>query len=145
MRRAEYFASPHDLKTLTVQQVMQDAVWTVSPHTKGSVVAEILTERNFGSVPVVKEDRTLVGLISEFDLLRAMDQEKDLREITAADIMTRDVVTVTEDALVKDLIHLFQERHLIRVPVVKGKALVGIVARRDALFGYVRGTATYWP
>lgn len=145
MRRAEYFASSHNPKTLTVQQVMQDAVWTVSPQTKGSIVAEILTERNFGSVPVVKEDRTLVGLVSEFDLLRVMDQEKDLREITAADIMARDVVTVTEDTLVKDLVRLLQERHLIRVPVVKGKTLVGIVARRDAVFGYVQATAKYWP
>lgn len=145
MRRAEYFASPHDVKTLMVQQIMQDAVWTVSQDTKGSTVAEILTERNFGSLPVVKEDRTLVGLISEFDLLRVMDQEKDLREVTAADIMTRDVVTVTEDMPVRNLIHLLQERHLIRVPVVKGKTLVGVVARRDALFGYVKATAKYWP
>ncbi|OGW65888.1 MAG: hypothetical protein A3H49_07535, partial [Nitrospirae bacterium RIFCSPLOWO2_02_FULL_62_14] len=108
-------------------------------------VAEIMAERNFGSVPVVKEDRTLVGLISEFDLLRVIDQEKDLSKVTAADIMTQDIVTVTEDTLVKDLVHLLQERHLIRVPVVKGKTLVGVVARRDALFGYVRATATYWP
>ena len=145
MRRAEYFASSHRPKPLTVQQVMQDAVWTVNPHTKGSAVAEIMAERNFGSVPVVKEDRTLVGLISEFDLLRVIDQEKDLSKVTAADIMTQDIVTVTEDTLVKDLVHLLQERHLIRVPVVKGKTLVGVVARRDALFGYVRATATYWP
>jgi CBS domain-containing protein len=145
MRRTEYFASSHDLKTLTVQQVMEDAVWTVGPHTKGSAVAELLTERNFGSVPVVTEDRTLVGLISEFDLLRAIDQGKDLHEITAADLMTRDVVTVTEDMRATDLIGLLQERDLIRVPVVKGNTLVGIVARRDVLFGYVKATARYWP
>lgn len=145
MRRTEYFASPHDLKALTVRQVMEDAVWTVSPETKGYAVAELLTERNFGSVPVVTEDRTLVGLISEFDLLRAIAQGKDLREVAAADLMTRDVITVTEDMLATDLIGLFEERDLIRLPVVRGKTLVGIVARRDVLFGYVKATATYWP
>ena len=145
MRAAEYFANARDRNTLTVRQVMEDAVFTVSPHTKGSTIAEILTERNFGSVPVVEEDRTLVGLVSEFDLLRVMDQDKDLRQLTAMDIMTRDVVTVTEEMLVKDLVHLLQDRHLIRAPVVKGKTLVGIVARRDAVFGYVRATAYYWP
>jgi CBS domain-containing protein len=42
--------------------------------------------------------------------------------------------------------HLLQERHLIRVPVVvKGKTLIGVVARRDIVFGYVRATAIYWP
>jgi len=59
--------------------------------------------------------------------------------------MTRDIVTVTEEMLVKDVVHLLQERHLIRAPVLKGKALVGVVARRDILFGYVRATANYWP
>lgn len=145
MRAAEYFAKARDPNTLTVRQVMEDAVFTVSPHTKGSTIAEILTERNFGSIPVVEQDRTLVGLVSEFDLLRVMDQDKDLRQLTAMDIMTRDVVTVTEEMLVKDLVHLLQERHLIRAPVVKGKTLVGIVARRDAVFGYVKATAKYWP
>ncbi|MBI5854626.1 MAG: CBS domain-containing protein [Nitrospirae bacterium] len=145
MRAAEYFVNAHDPKTLTVRQVMEDAVFTVSPQTKGATIAEILTERNFGSVPVVEEDRTLLGLVSEFDLLRVMDEGKDLRQLTATDIMTRDVVTVTEEMPVKDLVHLLQARHLIRVPVVRGKSLIGIVARRDAVFGYVKATAKYWP
>jgi CBS domain-containing protein len=145
MRRAEYFANARDPKTLTVQQVMEDTVFTVSPQTKGITIAEIMTERNFGSVPVVAEDRTLLGLVSEFDLLRVMDEGKDLRQLMAKDFMTHDVVTATEEMLVKDLVPLLQARHLIRVPVVRGKSLVGIVARRDAVFGYVKATAKYWP
>jgi CBS domain-containing protein len=145
MRAAEYFANARDPKTLTVRQVMQDAVFTVSPQAKGSMVAEILTERNFGSIPVVEHDGTLVGLVSEFDLLRIMDQGKDLRQVTASEIMTRDVVTATEQMPVPELVKLLQERHLIRVPVVKDKKLVGIVARRDVVFGYVKATAYYWP
>ncbi len=58
--------------------------------------------------------------------------------------MTRNVVTVTEEMLVKDLIKLLQERHLIRTPVIRGKALVGIVSRRDAVLGYVKATSKYW-
>lgn len=147
MRRAEYMAKTCDPKTLTVHQIMEDAVFTCSPHTTGLAVAQVLTERNFGSVPVVKEDRTLVGLISEFDLLKALSNGNDLRKTTAADIMTpeEDLVTVTGDTLVMDLARILQESHLIRVPVVKGKTLVGIVARRDIVFGYVRAVAQYWP
>jgi CBS domain-containing protein len=98
---------------------MEDAVFTVSPQAKGSTLADLLAERNVGGVPVVEEDRTLVGLVSEFDLLRVMDEGKDLGELAATDIMTRDVVTVTEEMPVKDVVHLLQERHLIRVPVMK--------------------------
>ena len=147
MRLAEYMAKACDPKTLTVHQIMEDAVFTCTPGTAGVTVAQVLTERNFGSVPVVMEDKTLVGLISEFDLLKAMTDGKDLRKITAGDIMTpqEKLVTVTEETPVLDLIKILQERHLIRVPVVKGKTLVGIVARRDVVFGYVKALARYWP
>ena len=147
MRLAEYMAKGCDPKTLTVHQIMEDAVFTCTPGTAGVTVAQVLTERNFGSVPVVTEDKTLVGLISEFDLLKAMTDGKDLRKITAGDIMTpqEKLVTVTEEMPVLDLIKILQERHLIRVPVVKGKTLVGIVARRDVVFGYVKALARYWP
>lgn len=144
MRRAEYFANARDPKALTVGQVMEDAVFTVSPDTKGITIAEIMTERNFGTVPVVTEDLTLVGLVSEFDLLRVIDEGKDLRQVTAEEIMTNDVVSVTEEMPVMDLINLLQERHLVRTPVVRGKTLVGIASRRDAVFGYVKATAKYW-
>jgi CBS domain-containing protein len=145
MRKATYFTRTRDPKTLTVQDVMEDAVFTVSPQAKGSAIADILAERNVGSVAVAEEDRTLVGLDSEFDLSRVMDDGKDLGQLAATDIMTRDVVTVTEEIPVKYVVRLLQERHLIRVPVLTGKALVGVVARRDIVFGYVRATANYWP
>ena len=93
----------------------------------------------------MEEDRTLVGLVNGFDLLRVMDEGKDLGQLAATDIMTRDIVTATEEMPVKDVFYLLQERHLIRVPVLKGKALVGVVARRDILFGYVSATANDWP
>lgn len=147
MRRAEYMCEACDPKTLTVRQIMEDAVFTCTPRTTGVAVAQLLSERNFGSVPVVEEDRTLVGLISEFDLLKAMTNGKDLRTVMAGEIMTleEDLVTVTEDLPIMDLAKILQESHLIRVPVVKGKTLVGIVARRDIVFGYVKAVAHYWP
>ena len=144
MRAAEHFVNARDPKTLTVRQVMENDVYTANSDTKGIDIAETMTNGNFGAVPVVEKDFTLVGLVSEFDLLRAVEEGKDLRQITAEEIMTRNVVTVTEEMLVTDLIHLLQERHLIRTPVVRGKTLVGIVSRRDAVFGYVKATAHYW-
>ena len=144
MRATEYKVIGEDPKTLTVRQLMQNAVMTVRPETSGLTVAEILTKQNFGSVPVVDLYQTLLGLVSEFDLLEALAQGKDLREVKAEDLMTRTVVTVTEDLLFTDVMVLFQRDSLIRVPVVKGKTLVGIVARRDLLYGYAKALANYW-
>ena len=144
MRATEYKVIAEDPKTLTVRQLMQNAVMTVRPETSGLTIAEILTKQNFGSVPVVDLYQTLLGLVSEFDLVTALDDGKDLREVKAEDIMTRTVVTVTEDMLFTDLLMLFKRDSLIRVPVVRAKTLVGIVARRDLLYGYAKALANYW-
>ena len=145
MRATEYFANACDPKTLVVRQMMEDAVIKVDPKASAMAVAELLSEHNFGSVPVVEADGTLRGLVTEFDLLKTVEQGRDLREVRVMEIMTREVVTTTEDTPLMDLIHLLQERHLIRVPVVRGSKLIGIVARRDVIFGYVKARATYWP
>ncbi len=145
MRRTEYMVEPCDPASLTVGQLMEDAVVTCSPRASGLEIARILCERNLGSVPVVEEDRTLIGLVSESDLLDAMLAGKDLRKLVAADVMSDKVVTVTESMPLLDLANLFQDRYLIRVPVVRGKTLVDIVARRDIVFGYMKAVANYWP
>ena len=124
---------------------MEEDVVKVSPTSSVMAVAELLSEHHFGSVPVADSDGTLQGLVTEFDLLKALEQDKDLRKVAVSDIMTREVVTATEDMSLMNLIHLLQERHLIRVPVVRGNTLVGIVARRDVVFGYVKSQAIYWP
>lgn len=121
MRATEYFARGCDPNTLVVRQIMEDAVVTIHPTSSAMVVAEILSEHSFGSVPVVDKDRTLRGLVTEFDLLKAVEQERDLRSVLVSDIMTKDV------------------------PVVKGQKLVGMVARRDVVFAYVKARAIYWP
>ena len=145
MRKATFFTASRDPKSLRVQDVMEHSVWTVEPAMKASAVVHLLAERRIGSVPVVENGRTLVGLIGEFDLLRVLDQGGDLGRVEAKDIMTTDVITTTEESLIGDVIHLLKEQHLIRVPVVRGRQLVGIVARQDLLFGYVRATAGYVP
>ena len=81
MRKTEFLAAACDPKTLTVGQLMQDAVFTCSSRTDALTVSRLMTQRNFGSLPVVEEDRTLVGLISEYDLLQAMIEGRDLRKV----------------------------------------------------------------
>ncbi len=145
MRATEYFVHACDPKTLIVRQIMEDAVVTVSPASSAMVVAELLSEHNFGSVPVTETDGTLRGLVTEFDLLKAVEQGRDLREVSVSEIMTRDVITTTEEMPLMNLIHVLQERHLIRLPVVKDRKLIGMVARRDIVFAYVKARANYWP
>jgi len=92
-----------------------------------------MTDGNFEAVPVVGKGIMLVGLVSAFDSLQIMEEEKDLHEITVEEIMTSYVVTVTEEILVRGPIYLLQKRHLIGAPVLQGRTLVGIVKQGDVL------------
>jgi CBS domain-containing protein len=125
---------------------MEQEVVSCLPDDSGRYIASQLTKFNFGSLPVVDDGGSLVGLVSEFDLLKVLMNGRKLEEVKAGEIMTRDVKVVSEETPVYEIIRLLEKEHLIRVPVVKnGGKLVGIVARRDILFGYIKATATYWP
>ncbi len=143
MRQTEFYLTACDPKTLTVGQLMQDAVTTCTPRTDVSTIASLMTRRNLGSLPVVEQDGTLVGIVTDYDLLHAMIEGRDLRNIAAMGIMSTVPVTVTEDRTLLEVAELFQDRSLTRVPVVRNKKLVGILARRDLLFGYMKASK-YW-
>lgn len=54
--------------------------------------------------------------------------------------MSREVVTITEDTPFLDILRLLQKHHLLRVPVLSGRTLKGILARRDIVLGYIKAT-----
>jgi CBS domain-containing protein len=143
MRQTEFFLKACDPKTLTVGQLMQDAVTRCTSRTDALTLTHMMTHRNFGSMPVVEEDGTLVGIVSEYDLLQVMIEGRDLRKVLATEIMSAHPVTVTEDQTLVQVADLFQDRYLTRVPVVRSGKLVGILARRDLLFGYTQASQ-YW-
>jgi len=140
MRRSDLLTQACDPKTLTVGQVMQDAVFTCTTKTDALTIGRLMTRQNFGSLPVLEEDGTVVGLVSEYDLLQAMIDGRDLRKIKALDIMTTHPQTATESMALTEVATLFQDRYLTRLPVLREKKLVGIVARRDLLQGYMKAS-----
>ena len=143
MRQSEFYLKACDPKTLTVGQLMQDAVTQCTARTDAATLAHLMTHRNYGSVPVVDEEGTLIGIVTEYDLLQAMIDGRDLRKILATEIMSAHPLTVTEDQTLAQVADLFQDRYVTRVPVVRNKKLVGILARRDLLFGYMKASQ-YW-
>jgi CBS domain-containing protein len=143
MRKTEFLATACDPKSLTVGQLMQEAVFSCSSRADALSISRMMSQRNFGSLPVVEEDRTLVGLVSEYDLLQAMIDGRDLRKIMAVEIMSSNPVTATENMKLEEVANLFQDRYITRVPVVRNGKLVGILARRDLLFGYMKASQ-YW-
>ena len=145
MQRVEMMIGPRDFATLTAEQFMQDVVSYYHVQDRADKLAGAMTEGGFGSVPILTEDGKVAGIVSEFDLLQAISEGKDLAQIPAGEIMTTRNISVTKDTPAKQIIELLQDKHLIRVAVVDAHGkLVGIVARRDILLGYLRASKPIW-
>ncbi len=123
---------------LTVGSIMETQVQSATKDTKAEILASFMME-GFGSVPIVNEANKLVGIVSEFDLLAALRKGEKLENVTAGDILTSNPISVTKDTDVMTLVDVLQNNHLIRVPVLDNAGhLIGIVARRDLLRGYLQ-------
>ena len=126
-----------DFCRLTVVRFMERDVQYAHRRTKADVLASQMIE-GFGAVPIVDEKQRLVGIVSEYDLLVALEKGRRWSELSAEDIMSPNPYSVRQETDVGTLIHVFQASHLIRVPVVDADdKLIGIVARRDILREYL--------
>ena len=133
MRRVDYMIGLKDFATLKAEQFTQDVVSYYQVEETGDKLAGAITEGGFGSVPILAKDGTVVGIVSEFDLLKAITEGKELSKVTAGEMMTKGTISVTKDTSATEIIRLLQSQHLIRVAVVDAQGkLLGVVARRDS-------------
>jgi len=145
MRRVEFPSEVRDFHRLNAGTLMERNVVTCQAVHTGRHIASELSTSNFGSLPVVKGRGTLIGLVSEFDLLRVLLEGRDLDSVRAEDIMTREITTVEDNTPVDEVIRLMEAKHVIHVPVVTEGRLVGMLARRDILYGYLKTSTPEWP
>jgi CBS domain-containing protein len=109
---------------MKVKEIMKAPVHTASFDTPTADVAQLLVQYKISAVPVVDAGGTVIGLVSEHDLIARTGP-------TAADVMSHGVVSVTEDTDVDDVRHLLIDRRIRRVPVMSGGQIIGIVSRAD--------------
>jgi CBS domain-containing protein len=128
---------------LDVAKIMTRTVISVTPSTPLKDVAHLLLDHGISGVPVVDDDGTVLGVVSETDILekeRARihdDWKHDARD--AADAMTSPALTIRPRRAVSEAAALMLDRSVNRLPVVdqQGK-LVGIVTRADLVRAFVR-------
>lgn len=107
------------------RDVMRTEVVTATPATPVEELAALLSFHSISGVPVVEGER-LVGVVSQADVIARQGR-------TAGEIMTREVAAVSEDTPLSTVITLLTQRHIRRVPVVRGERLVGIISRGDVM------------
>lgn len=100
------------------------------------VAVELLATHTPGA-PVVDERGEFVGFVSEFDILRVLEAKKDLNQLTAEDVMTKQPIPVTADTSINEAVKIMEEKRLLTLPViVKGKVAYSIT-RHDLLRAWI--------
>jgi CBS domain-containing protein len=120
-----------------VQDVMTTRPRAVTPQTPVSEVAALMETEDVGAVPIVDGDR-LVGIVTDRDIVvRAIAKGKDPRGMPAAEVSSRELVTVTPDDDLSDALELMARHQVRRLAVTaEDDRLVGVVSQADvALHG----------
>ncbi|WP_353683885.1 chloride channel protein [Thermodesulfovibrio sp. 3907-1M] len=114
------------LQKLKVKEYMKPAI-TVNPETPATEAFHLMKENFIGGLPVLSEGK-VVGIITKEDIKSA----KNLVQKKVGDIMTKKVITVTEEDTLAHCLEIMTNRGIGRLPVVKRSGVVvGIIARVD--------------
>lgn len=101
-----------------------------------AIAVELLSTHTPGA-PVVDDKGEFIGFISEFDVLRALEANKDLSKMTAEEIMAKDRIAVTEETTIEDAVKLMEEKRLLNLPVTRNGKVVYSVTRHDLLRAWI--------
>lgn len=138
---------------MKVEEIMTRDVITTSPNAPIHAAARLLVDHGISGLPVVDDSGSVVGILSEGDLILRQkprerlpwwrlfftDGERLAREYQkaagtmVAEVMTRSVVSVSPDLPIESAAALIHQRRIRRLPVVAGGQLVGIVSRGDLI------------
>ena len=115
-----------------VREVMTARPLCVTPDTALSHVAELMESDDIGAIPVVEGDQ-LTGMVTDRDIvIRAIAKGKDPRGMPVREIYTRDVLAVTPDDDLADVLKMMAGRQVRRVAVVdRENRVVGVVSQAD--------------
>jgi len=148
---------------MQARDIMSANVATVRPDTEVSEIAKHLLARNISALPVVVDRDKVVGIVSEGDLMRRSENETERQPswwirmfaepqdrardyvkshgLHAREIMSRNVISVAEDASLAQIAETLEKNHIKRVTVLRDGKLVGIVSRANLLQGLVAAGA----
>jgi len=138
--------------------IMTRNVITVGPKTEVREIVDLMLKNHISAVPVLDDSGRVIGMVSEGDLMRRVENNTDRRDSwwltalfsarndvdayiksrgrRAEDIMTRDPITISEDTPLYKIAQTLEKKRIKRVPVVTDGKLVGIVSRSNLLQGF---------
>ena len=119
-----------------VREVMKKEIIAAKIHEPIQHISKVLTEKKISNMPVIDTKGKLIGVVSEQDIIRAMESENFMK-LTAKDIMTKAVCSVKENDSLEYVSKIFIEHPFRRLPVTRNKKVVGAVTREDIINSFM--------
>ncbi len=140
---------------LSARDIMTKDVITVKPEDTVEGLARLLMDNRISGTPVVDDDKNMVGIVTENDLIRknkrlhiptvirlfdaylmvgSKSMEKEIMNMAATtvdEICTKKVVSIEEETTLDDIATIMAEQHIHLLPVLSDGAVVGIVGKAD--------------
>lgn len=109
-------------------------VFSVTAGTSVAEVAKQLSARRIGSVLVLNDESSVLGIVSERDLVRALASHGiEALELETRQIMTRDVVTCDPDDSIDEVMQTMTNGRFRHLPVVRHGELLGLISIGDVV------------
>lgn len=122
---------------MTVKAILSQKgydVATIEPTATLSAAVKLLAERRIGALVVTGADRRMIGIVSERDIVRALAQSgAGVLGTPVSEVMTRKVVTCSENETLRDLMERMTAGKFRHIPVVDQGRLVGIISIGDVV------------
>jgi acetoin utilization protein AcuB len=140
-----------------IDKSMNRNVISVGPDAGILDARELMNQHRIHQLPVVDQDNTVIGIVTDRDLLRAMPsgllteaeaqrERERLAQLTIGDIMSRNVITVSPMHTLEDALLLMERTPVGAFPVVdqQGK-LIGIISIRDLMRAFINVLGIHEP
>lgn len=120
---------------MIVKEIMTANPSCCTPDTSLPEVARMMVQKDCGEIPVIEDEQSKlpIGVVTDRDIVcRTIANDRNPLDLTAADCMTKPIVTVTPNMSLEECCRIMEEKLIRRVPVVDDSgACIGIVALAD--------------
>ena len=123
---------------LKAKDLMTENVISVQKETPIYDALELLLENNITGIPVVRGDMTLIGVLSEKDVLILFNAGEEAESKIVSDFMTQPAIHFDEDEGLQEVCDCLTNNYFRRIPVTSEGKLIGIITRSD-IIKYILG------
>jgi CBS domain-containing protein len=119
------------MKISSILATKSHQIITIAPDQTIREVVVLLARHNIGALPVIDETGSLVGIISERDIIRRSANTENPFSEPVQSVMTRKVITGLPQDDIISVVHTMTEKRFRHLPILDGGKLIGIISIGD--------------